>query len=604
MTKMPLKKNSPAWEKPRDIMKRHLIKRKSSKCLLYSNSSQNGSCSPIPQSPCPVLDGSTQSSEPTNPFKNIVVINWNNNNENRQTAKTSLSQSENGNPFDWDDSTARTSFETVSFMRKSYSQTTTGSFEDKFSQSINDSYPVDFSQLSSLCSSAPDLNTSKEKRSSTEIPKDLRLGTKIRVVSQKPFPWMSNTTTTGSHAITIPEDDIDAAMRISMDNDPSISYASMAPRTPLAVLQAGATYFQFPNICSMPLFPRLDGTYKTSRQTKMIKLQDLGNKCLETLVSEWSQSFDRLYNLWKKNRRHTFYLCSHLFTALFTKIPVRKENLQYTGETSDDTERRLRIVITPTSLGLRQLLREEGIEFSLPLRADTTFVNLTQEDCPKDFLAMKQDVTVDLDHDEWLKEIGISPRTTLKFSRSISAIEDLKSKKRLYSSSQPDDKQNPAVVEPEDSSRSAISIQGIKNIAKFYNLLQNTKVAVSKIGPYAGLPPTLLASAPFYKSVSRELNVSDYMLIFLSLIFEMVSQVTKKDGEVKYILELDNGPILPCVPKTLVEFVKALANPDNKLSVQVNGRSSYSGFNEGVDSQDFASVSEFEVDLLSDTFSW
>ncbi|KAI1727837.1 protein downstream neighbor of Son [Ditylenchus destructor] len=588
MKKITLKKNSPAWEKPKDIMKRHLIRRKSSKCLLYSNSSQNGSCSPIPQSPCPIFDASTQSSEPANPFKNILVINWNNN-ENRQSAKTSLSQSENGNAFDWDDSAARTSFETASYMRKSYSQTTAGSFEDKFSQSINDSYPVDFSQLSSLCSSAPDLNTSKEKRSSTEIPKDLRLGTKIRVVSQKPFPWMINTTTTGSHAITIPEDDIDAAMRISMDNDPSIAYATMAPRTPLALLQAGATYFQFPNICSMPMFPRLDGTYKNSRQTKMIKLQDLGNKCLETLVSEWSQSFDRLYNLWKKNRRHTFYLCSHLFTAIFTKTPVRKENLQYTGETSDDTERRLRIVITPTSLGLRQLLRDEGIEFSLPLRADTTFVNLTQEDCPKDFLAMKQDVTVDLDHDEWLKEIGISPKTTLKFSRSVSAVEDLKAKKRLYSS-QPDDKQNSAVVEPEDSTRSTISIQGLKNIDKFYNILQNTKISVCKIGAYAGLPPTLLASAPFYKSVSRELT--------------MVSQVTKKDGEVKYILELDNGPILPCVPKTLVEFVKALATPNNKLSVQVNGRSSYSGFNEGVDSQDFASVSEFEVDLLSDTFSW
>lgn len=53
----------------------------------------------------------------------------------------------------------------------------------------------------------------------------------------------------------------------------------------------------------------------------------------------------------------------------------------------------------------------------MPLRPNAYFVNLTQEDCPKDFLPMKQDA-VDMDHEEWLREIGISPKSTLKFSRS------------------------------------------------------------------------------------------------------------------------------------------------------------------------------------------
>lgn len=46
---------------------------------------------------------------------------------------------------------------------------------------------------------------------------------------------------------------------------------------------------------------------------------------------------------------------------------------------------------------------------------------MTSEDCPKDFVD-SQEGKEEMDHDEWLKEIGISPKTTKKFMRKKSLV--------------------------------------------------------------------------------------------------------------------------------------------------------------------------------------
>lgn len=81
-----------------------------------------------------------------------------------------------------------------------------------------------------------------------------------------------------------------------------------------------------------------------------------------------TQSFEQLYYSWKRSDRRSFYLCSSKFTILF-----HKSALMENGSNMDETcwtvngMHRLQVVITPTSRGLRQLLRDEGIEFELPL---------------------------------------------------------------------------------------------------------------------------------------------------------------------------------------------------------------------------------------------
>jgi len=58
-----------------------------------------------------------------------------------------------------------------------------------------------------------------------------------------------------------------------------------------------------------------------------------------------------------------------------------------------------------------------GIKFSLPLKPDMMFVGeFDVDDCPVEFQPADEDQTLDLDHDEWLRDIGISPRRTLKLS--------------------------------------------------------------------------------------------------------------------------------------------------------------------------------------------
>jgi len=230
-----------------------------------------------------------------------------------------------------------------------------------------------------------------------------------------------------------------------------------------------------------------------------------------------------------------------------------------------------RIVVTPTTSGFRHTLKEKAIGFSLPLKTDLMFVNFDQDDCPKDFQPVDDDVTVDLDHDEWLKDIGISPRRTLKLNRSASALDVSTSGKtvkrvssNLFGGKASDEKEDQS-----NSSLSTILIQGAENINAFYELITTSKLGSTRTGPQSGLPPTLIASSHFYKSTAQELT--------------MTSQVVRKDGEIKYTLELDNGAVLPFVPEMLMEFVKKAIGPsENSVQMQINGRAPYTGINEAL----------------------
>lgn len=58
-----------------------------------------------------------------------------------------------------------------------------------------------------------------------------------------------------------------------------------------------------------------------------------------------------------------------------------------------------------------------------------------------------------------------------------------------------------------EKSLTAALISDPCSIQGFYNLLLQCKVGIAKVGPQAGLPPTLLSSSYFKKSVEEELKV-------------------------------------------------------------------------------------------------
>lgn len=68
-------------------------------------------------------------------------------------------------------------------------------------------------------------------------------------------------------------------------------------------------------------------------------------------------------------------------------------------------------------------------------------------------------------------------------------------------------------LEAEDGpARTTVLITDSASIQGLYNLLYNAKIGRITTGPQAGLPPTLIATAPFINGALRELSVYFFTL--------------------------------------------------------------------------------------------
>lgn len=102
----------------------------------------------------------------------------------------------------------------------------------------------------------------------------------------------------------------------------------------------------------------------------------------------------------------------------------------------------------------------------------------------------------------------------------------------------------------DNSERSTILIEGIE-VQAFYNFLINCKSATSLTGPFAEIPPTLLAPVAFHGSSLNSLKIRE-------------SKV-HTDDEDYYSLELQ-GPILPTTIHNLFE----INPPEHNMTVTFN----------------------------------
>uniref|UniRef100_A0A914DXS2 Uncharacterized protein n=1 Tax=Acrobeloides nanus TaxID=290746 RepID=A0A914DXS2_9BILA len=632
------KNHSPAWKNPREVFKKNLYKRKSSRQVFENLPSKIDQDVSIGENLPAVSTPKKSKIEGLNPFKKpsptkrsysaqkssrLKLINWN--------AEIDASNKSMECDIDWDDSIAQQPFDT-SFQ--SLSETNTSFIE----QNLSSLYPIDFSHLSGCISSSTPKSSSRpnslavvERQTSSHMPKDLRLGTKLRVISKKPFPWIKNVNTPGQSLVMITALERDIAIKHvsskELDSEADLPRSS----TPLTKLQMALCYFQFPNISFMQMFPRIDGQPKSSLSSHLKALNLKSIDPSDSTFKEWTQSFDQLYHSWKRSDRRSFYICSSKFTVLFFKsaLPLMETGATNVDETcwSVNGSPRLQVVITPTSKGLRQLLRDEGIEFELPLsqtsrrnsrehsgskpsssnnehsltlleHSSTCTFDVTQSQPPfigdespirgvkpvdnEDESPTKNDLSGD-EEETWLKDMGVSPAAIrLKRHHTVAELSSGASFNDSGLTSADDKQQTRSTALITDSA----SIQGL------YNLLYNGKIGRVMIGPQAGLPPTLIATTPFMNSALRELSKS--------------SQVVKKNGkETQFILELESGPILPTMPKMVMEFIKSvpsLNSADNKVTMQINGRHVYTGFNETIDSASFTNNNEF--DFSNDLYSF
>ncbi|XP_041066954.1 protein downstream neighbor of son homolog [Carcharodon carcharias] len=251
--------------------------------------------------------------------------------------------------------------------------------------------------------------------------------------------------------------------------------------------QQSLVYWLHPSLPWLSLFPRIGAERKmagkNSPWSQDVELQ-------QVLMSEWSLSFSSLYNLLRAKLCPFFYFCTYQFTVLFRAPGVAGSGV-------------LTAVISPTTRGLREAMKNEGITFSLPLLEDgkngKKKVNETA-DVERDTLGFEtQEASSDIhkeqagssDDDDggfsWLKEMGVQDKIKKPDSVSIKLRKEHN------------------VVRMDHKPESAALVKGLHTFT-LLNFLINNKSIVAGSGPQAGLPPTLLAPVAFRGATMQTLK--------------------------------------------------------------------------------------------------
>jgi len=274
------------------------------------------------------------------------------------------------------------------------------------------------------------------------------------------------------------------------------------------------------------------------------------------LVNDWCENFRSLFGLLRARQCPYFYVCTHQFHVLF-----RAAGVGAVEETH--------ALMTPTTKGLRDILRRDDIKFSMPLRKschDETYQgSLNSATTGKNHNNDVDDDEGGDDDDEdyedqWITDIGLHSNLRSKLEAE-----------RLQ-----DGGQGTSQGSYHDS---LILIEDVETQALF-NWLMNSKLCLSSTGPLAGIPPTLLSPVAFHGATLRPLKVRQGLL--------------KQDGENLYSLEVQ-GAVLPhCV----VALMNLLQTADYKtMSTVVSSSKPFADFHSG---NPGAGASAFGKESLSD----
>lgn len=169
-------------------------------------------------------------------------------------------------------------------------------------------------------------------------------------------------------------------------------------------------------------------------------------------------SFTSLYTMLKSGKCPYFYLNAPTFTALFKGAALNPEQT-------------ISVVITPTSVGLRNALSREGIEFSMPLnKSNENNIETSNEHPEKQNEEEEDDSDDDILKDMVEKNKVIGFKADSKFKENFRKVDD----------------------------RPSSTVQ-IKNcdVHAFYNFIINRRALIPQTGVYAGVPPTLLSPIVF-----------------------------------------------------------------------------------------------------------
>lgn len=217
------------------------------------------------------------------------------------------------------------------------------------------------------------------------LPIDWTLKSKLRLLSCKPFPW--------NQKLKLSEEasGITGFARCLGTN--SSTYLDTSPN---AKFHQCCLYWQQPSLPWVKLFPRSTNK-STGNGISLASSQEVR----DGLQNAWFDGLRSLFQLIRTRQCPYFYVCANNFTVLFRAAGM--------SGYSD-----VHALISPTTRGLRRLLKAEDIEYQMPLKikrmSDQGYETM---DTTCDTTQDSEQATVDDEDDEesediWMKNMGIN----------------------------------------------------------------------------------------------------------------------------------------------------------------------------------------------------
>ncbi|XP_011314860.1 protein downstream neighbor of son homolog [Fopius arisanus] len=380
---------------------------------------------------------------------------------------------------------------------------------------------------------------SEDPKGVSYIPIDWSLNTKVRFMSLKPFPWngklktseQASGTTGFVRCLDIGEQET------TLDTSPNARFHRCC------------LVWQHPSLPWLELFPRAAGKVSASLSSNSAIANNQFVK--DALFSEWSESFRSLFHLLRARQCPFFYVCANNFTALF-----RAAGICGVSE--------VHVLLSPTTRGFRQALKQEDIEYTMPLRAeekrrsDTTDSGCDTLDSSTSNTVISTDPVEgerhlhdDEDEDDLLESLGIEDSEIKKINNV---------QKRIIFEKE---------AEVDALKQSLVFIKGVEAQALF-NFLINCKSAVAVTGALAGVPPTLLAPIAFHGATLKPLKVRE--------------STVRVDKEKFHSLEI-KGPLLPHILPSLCHLMRSSHLEQFSVSfAQLSSTNAFSAAKHGLES--------------------
>ncbi|NXC91538.1 DONS protein, partial [Cercotrichas coryphoeus] len=298
-----------------------------------------------------------------------------------------------------------------------------------------------------------------------EFPADWSIKTRVLFMSSQPFSWAEHLKA---------QEEAQGFAQHCRATEPALPQSVQEPRLSTELrcaFQQSLVYWLHPSLPWLPLFPRL-GADRRMAGRACPWAQD--EALQQVLMSDWSVSFTSLYNLLRARLCPYFYVCAAQFSVLFRAAGLAGSAVPTAA-------------IAPTTRGLREAMRSEGIEFSLPLLEESRARKQKnseerETETPGGGSSVEdagEPAPSDDDDDgsfSWLEEMGVQDKVKKPDTISI----QLRKEKHE--------------VQVDHRPESLVLVRG-SNTFTLLNFLISCRSLVAVAGPQAGLPPTLLAPA-------------------------------------------------------------------------------------------------------------